>query len=189
MSRRPRLICLNLQRDRLSADSATAPWILAALANAQACIGWARRAELPVIHILSTSPSMPERDVTPLPGFEARSEEVLLFKNATSIFESDACERAFAGAPGAFVVGLGGDGDCIVSAVDAGRKQTRLAFVVDAIASPRLAHHDAGIAEAIIAELLCGLSAATTTAELLARELEGPAPLRGLLATRNNHNV
>ena len=166
---RPSLLCLNLQRDYLDVGSPLfIPRGGEAALKARMCLWWARRQQLSIVHIHTVSASRSGS----IAGCEPLLGETLLFKTSASVFDSDEFSERYRGraAFDAIVVGFAGSRDCLCAAIDAGRRQARLVFVSDAIASPALGAHDQTEVDAVLGSLLGELSASTSTLELMQRE-------------------
>lgn len=182
----PGLMCLNLQADILQPGARFMPRAENVLANAHACLGWARRHELTVIHVFSSTSS--RQAPTPIPGFQARPSEIIAFKRSLSIFDGDDVVRAITQCGNLFVLGFAGFEDCLAAAFDAPRHGARLAFVIDAISSPAFTRHAPEVVDAIVGDMLGALAGKITTSELLAREAHAfvhgaPAPFRQIRGT------
>lgn len=171
--RTPAFVCLNLQRDAVGPGARQPPRARQVLANAQACLAWARRFELRVVHVFSRRRC---ETAAPIPGFHANANEVLAFKTSSSMFDNEDVVNVLRRARAAFVLGFMGHDDCLAAAFDAPKSEVRLIFVTDAIASPGLGGQSGEAIDAVIAAVLGELAGKITTTELLAREIQTFAP-------------
>lgn len=161
----PILICLNLQSARAErASEFYVPRVFDVLPSVQACIGWARRFSLPIIHIHTHGHG------APLPGCEPRPSEPLFFKRERSLFAAPEVQRHFEvfDSACAFVVGFASEVDGLAAACDAERARIDLAFVIDAIASSLKSGHEAVVADSVIASALAVWGRRTCIADLVA---------------------
>ena len=176
----PMLVCLNLQAAYLDPRGESfAPRAFATLAQAQACLQWARGQELPVVHV-HTRAGLGRPAAPPIPGFEPRLSEPLVMKRSASIFDSDELERVRPRLEEAIVIGFSGLRDCVAAAIDAERAGARLVFVSDAIASTRLADHEPNLVDAFVAALISEWAPLVTTENLLRRDLRLGRLMRGI---------
>lgn len=162
---RPVLLCLNLHCAYIDpADLRYAPRGLDIISQAQACLSWARRQKVPVLHI-HTNVQTHER-LAPIPGCAPLPTEPVLQTSGWSVFASFA-RRASGPPQDAFVLGFTGTQECVAAAVEAQQHRARIVFLTDAIASPRLSKHDPDVVDDVLAELLGQWGARLTTTDLL----------------------
>jgi hypothetical protein len=130
---------------------------------------WARTRNLPVVHVHSRR----EDGVAaaPIPGFEPRPTESLIYKSTRSLFDSVELKRAVDPICQALVLGFTGAGDCVAAAVDAARLGVRLVFITDAVASPMISVHEPEVVEDVVNSVLQSWAACVTTSELFKRGL------------------
>lgn len=169
--RHPLLVCLNLQRRHVDRRSRffvpRAPLVLPAIV---ACMGWARRRDLRVVHVHSLDAQGQGR--RPIAGCEPKTSESLIFKRHSSFFLHE--EFALGGSfhcSSALVVGFTSDRDCMAAAYDAERSGARVVFVEDAIGASRLGGHAPHLVDAVVAAMLGELAGLVHSSELLAHEL------------------
>ena len=170
----PALICLNLQRNYLDPSSPQfVPRAAHALVHAQSCLGWARRRELPILHVHTLHGGASTPGSKPISGCEPLSTEALVFKRSRSFFDSVEFAKGVGRARygDAFVLGFTGIRDCVAAAVDARRSGWRLVFVRDAIASEGLPPHDPTVVDAVLSAVLCELSGCANAADLIGRDV------------------
>ena len=167
----PILVCLNLQRRHTNQTSRhyvpRAPHVLPAIV---ACLGWARRRRLTIVHVHSGD--IEGSDCLPIAGCEPKPSEILLFKRGRSFF--DHAEFGLHGAlrgRRAIVIGFTSGSDCIAAAHDAGRHGAGVLFVEDAISSNVIAGHSPQAVDDILSAVLSEFANLTRLDELLAHEL------------------
>jgi len=164
----PLFVCLNLQRAFVDPSSEVfAPRAPHALLHARTCLAWARERELAVVHAYTVLG--PGGHSAPIPGFEPKPSELIVYKRTASLFGSVEIERAGIDVRDAFLVGFTGARDCVATAVDAERMGARVVFVTDAIASPAVGELDPFTSDTVTASILGQFGGRIATMDLIWR--------------------
>lgn len=166
----PLLLCLNLQRCYMDPTSPLhVPRAAHIAINAQSCLSWARRMNLPIVHVHN---AMDGRRSKPISGCRPLASEPLLSKNSLSFFEAEEFQRlVFTEARlNAIVLGFTGIADCLRLAISGERRGARLVFVADAIGSPQIGAHDPVLLDEVVTTMLEQFGSSVKTSEILTLE-------------------